>query len=71
MSYGGLAKTIGKPSAARAVGSAIGANPVAYIIPCHRAVRATGLLDTKYRWGPARKLAMIGREVSAQEGAPQ
>lgn len=71
MSYGGLAKTIGKPSAARAVGSAIGANPVAYIIPCHRVVRATGLLDTKYQWGPARKLAMIGREVSAQEGAPQ
>jgi AraC family transcriptional regulator, regulatory protein of adaptative response / methylated-DNA-[protein]-cysteine methyltransferase len=67
VSYGGLAKAMGKPSAARAVGSAIGANPVAYIIPCHRAIRATGLLDTKYRWGPARKLAMIGREAAAHD----
>ena len=66
VSYGGLANAVGKPTAARAVGSAIGANPVAYLIPCHRAIRATGLLDTKYRWGPSRKLAMIGQEVTAK-----
>ena len=64
VSYGGLAKAMAMPKAARAVGSAIGANPVAYIIPCHRAIRATGLIDTNYRWGPARKLAMIGREAA-------
>lgn len=63
VSYGALAKAIGQPTAARAVGSAIGANPIAYLIPCHRAIRATGLLDTKYKWGTSRKLAMIGREA--------
>ncbi len=66
-SYGTVAKAIGQPKAARAVGSAIGANPIAYLIPCHRAIRATGLLDTKYRWGPSRKLAMIGREATMAE----
>lgn len=66
-SYGALAKAIGQPKAARAVGSAIGANPIAYLIPCHRAIRATGLMDTKYRWGPSRKLAMIGREATMGE----
>lgn len=73
--YGGLAKAMGMPRAARAVGSAIGANPVAYVIPWHRAIRATGLIKTNYRWGPARKLAMIGREAAeknvAEKNSPQ
>jgi len=60
--YGVIANAIGQPSAARAVGSAIGANPVGYLIPCHRVIRSTGLMDTNYRWGAARKLAMIGSE---------
>ena len=55
--YGAIADAIGQPSAARAVGSAIGANPIGYLIPCHRVIKATGLMDTNYRWGPARKLA--------------
>jgi AraC family transcriptional regulator of adaptative response/methylated-DNA-[protein]-cysteine methyltransferase len=62
--YGDIAHAIGRPRAARAVGTAIGANPVAFLIPCHRVIRATSLFDTNYRWGPARKLAMIGREIT-------
>ena len=62
--YGAIAKAIGQPSAARAVGTAIGANPIAYLIPCHRVIRSTGLMDTSYRWGPTRKLAMIGAELA-------
>ena len=62
--YGAIADAIGQPSAARAVGGAIGANPIGYLIPCHRVIRATGLMDTIYRWGAARKLAMIGAELA-------
>ena len=60
--YKSLGRAIGSPGAARAVGQAVAANPVAAVIPCHRVIRATALLDTNYRWGTARKLAMIGRE---------
>jgi len=62
--YGTIANAIGQPTAARAVGSAIGANPIGYLIPCHRVIRTTGLMDTNYRWGGARKLAMIGSELA-------
>jgi AraC family transcriptional regulator of adaptative response/methylated-DNA-[protein]-cysteine methyltransferase len=62
--YGAIANAIGQPSAARAVGGAIGANPIGYLIPCHRVIRSTGLMDTNYRWGDARKLAMIGSELA-------
>jgi len=61
--YSQLANDIGQDKAARAVGSAIGANPVAYLIPCHRVIRATGVLGD-YHWGPTRKLAMIGWEAA-------
>lgn len=61
--YGDLAATLHKPDAARAVGSAVGANPVAWLIPCHRVIRATGAL-TGYRWGTARKAAMLGWEAA-------
>ena len=54
VSYGALARRVGKPDAARAVGSAVGANPVAWVIPCHRVLRTGGALGG-YRWGPARK----------------
>lgn len=68
-SYGTLACRLGQPGAARAVGNAVAANPVAWLIPCHRVIRGTSLFDTGYRWGPARKLAMIGAE--AARAAPQ
>lgn len=63
-SYSQLAEQIGHEKASRAVGSAIGANPVAYLIPCHRVIRATGILG-EYRWGPTRKQAMIGWEAAS------
>jgi len=62
-SYRAIAHAIGRPAAARAVGGAVAANPIGYLIPCHRVIRATSLFETGYRWGPARKLAMIGLEA--------
>ena len=64
-SYQQLAQTINKPSAARAVGNAVGANPVALIIPCHRIINASGVIGN-YRWGKTRKRAMIVRETGRQ-----
>jgi AraC family transcriptional regulator of adaptative response/methylated-DNA-[protein]-cysteine methyltransferase len=58
MSYGRLAASIGQPTASRAVGSAVGHNPLAYLIPCHRVIRETGVIGD-YHWGPLRKRAMI------------
>lgn len=54
VTYGALARKLGKPEAARAVGMAVGANPIAWVIPCHRVLRAGGQLGG-YRWGTARK----------------
>ena len=67
VTYGDIARAIGQPTAARAVGSAIGANPIGVLIPCHRVIRAANLFDTDYRWGPDRKLAMIGWEQAQRE----
>ena len=61
--YGDLAKAIEKPKASRAVGTAIGNNPIAFIIPCHRVIRSTGMLGG-YMWGTTRKTALIGWEAS-------
>ncbi len=61
--YGKIANQIGKPSASRAVGTAIGANPVAYLIPCHRVIRASGIFGG-YHWGTTKKLAIIGWEAA-------
>lgn len=63
--YTRIARDVGNPGAARAVGSAIGNNPVAMLIPCHRVIRASGALGG-YRWGLPRKAALLGWE-SAQE----
>lgn len=63
VSYGSLAGALGRPTAARAVAGAVARNPVAYLIPCHRVLRATGAIGG-YRWGTARKRAMLGRELS-------
>jgi len=54
VSYSALARKLGVPSGARAVGNAVGANPIAWLIPCHRVLRAGGQLGG-YRWGVARK----------------
>lgn len=59
--YRKIADDIGMPNANRAVGSAIGDNPVGYIIPCHRVIRSEGVIG-QYHWGVARKSAMIGWE---------
>lgn len=63
LSYGSVAESIGNPKASRAVGSAIGDNPVAFIIPCHRVIQSTGAYG-QYRWGSARKYAMVGWEAA-------
>ena len=60
-SYGNLAHKINNPKASRAVGTAIGSNPVAYIIPCHRVIQSTGKFG-EYMWGSTRKTAIIGWE---------
>jgi AraC family transcriptional regulator of adaptative response/methylated-DNA-[protein]-cysteine methyltransferase len=62
-SYGRIAARVDAPGAARAVGSAIGANPIAWLIPCHRVIRETGMLGG-YRWGIDRKAAMLGWEAA-------
>lgn len=62
-SYRQVAEAIGRPGAARAVGAAVGANPVAVLIPCHRVIRETGELGG-YRWGIARKSALHCWEVA-------
>jgi len=61
--YGAIAKHINLPKASRAVGTAIGENPVAYLIPCHRIIQSTGAFGG-YHWGSIRKTAMIGWEAA-------
>jgi len=62
VSYDDVARAIGQPTAARAVGTAIGSNRIAYLIPCHRVLQKSGGLGG-YRWGTARKQAMLGYEA--------
>ena len=61
LSYRDVARSINAPTACRAVGAAVGANPVAYLIPCHRVIHETGIVGN-YRWGRARKLTMLAWE---------
>lgn len=63
VAYADLARAIGQPQAARAVGGAVGANPVAVLIPCHRVIRGAGELGG-YHWGLTRKQALIGIEAA-------
>lgn len=63
--YGQLAERIGKPGAARAVGTAVGSNPVAVLIPCHRVIRETGAISG-YRWGVGRKRALLAWEKAVE-----
>ncbi len=59
--YGQLAMTAGCGRAVRAVGTALGHNPISYLIPCHRVIRATGAIG-EYRWGTPRKTALLALE---------
>ena len=68
-SYSRLAETIDHPQAARAVGSAVGQNRLAFLIPCHRVIRETGVLGN-YRWGETRKRAMLLWESSRSSSRP-
>ena len=61
--YGSIARQIEMPRASRAVGSAVGDNPVAFLIPCHRVIQSTGVFG-QYHWGNIRKTAMIGWEAA-------
>jgi len=61
--YSRLAGEMNHPSASRAVGTAIGSNPVAFLIPCHRVIRASGVIG-EYHWGSTRKTAIIGWEAA-------
>ena len=67
-SYSDIARRVGKPSAVRAVGRAIATNPVALLIPCHRAIRKSGEL-AGYRWGVARKAALLAQESSRKKNS--
>ncbi|HBE16364.1 MAG TPA: 6-O-methylguanine DNA methyltransferase [Cyanobacteria bacterium UBA11149] len=64
--YQGLAKAMDRPTAARAVGNALGSNPVGYLIPCHRVIRESGELGG-FRWGWERKSVLLGWEASRNQ----
>ena len=68
VSYARLAQATGMPRAVRAVASAVAANPVAWLVPCHRVIRSSGVLG-QYRWGPERKAALIGLEAARRSAA--
>lgn len=65
--YGSIAHRIQSPRAFRAVGTAVGHNPVAYLIPCHRVIQSSGHFG-QYHWGSDRKAAMIGWEATRSPG---
>ena len=67
LNYAALGEAIGKKGSARAIGNAVGANPIALIIPCHRVIRATGVIDN-YAWGNLRKRALLGLENPISAG---
>ena len=66
--YSDIARKIGKPKAARAVGAAVGRNPISFVVPCHRVLGRSGAL-TGYHWGLARKQAIIGWEAGRKAAA--
>jgi AraC family transcriptional regulator of adaptative response/methylated-DNA-[protein]-cysteine methyltransferase len=67
--YGNIAHSVENINASRAVGSAVGSNPVAFLIPCHRVIQSTGL-SGQYHWGSTRKAAMIGWEAARTQVQP-
>lgn len=67
-SYEQVARAVGQPGAVRAVGCAVGQNPVAWLIPCHRVIRKSGLIHN-YRWGAGRKQALLAWETARRDAA--
>lgn len=65
--YQDIARKIAHPKALQAVGSAVGSNTIAYLIPCHRVIRKDGILG-EYRWSAARKKSMVGWELARYDG---
>jgi AraC family transcriptional regulator of adaptative response/methylated-DNA-[protein]-cysteine methyltransferase len=63
VSYGYIARAVGSPDATRAVGAAVGRNPIGWLIPCHRVIRETGVIGG-YRWGRIRKRALLAWEAA-------
>lgn len=68
--YRMIAEKINNPNACRAVGTAIGSNPVSFLIPCHRVIQSTGIFGN-YHWGSVRKTAMIGWEAAHTDTSAQ
>jgi AraC family transcriptional regulator of adaptative response/methylated-DNA-[protein]-cysteine methyltransferase len=68
VSYADIARHLGQPTASRAVGSAVGRNPISFVVPCHRVLRGDGNLGG-YHWGLTRKRALIGWETGRVRGA--
>lgn len=68
ITYQQVAREIYQPRALQAVGSAVGANSIAWLIPCHRVIRKDGIIG-EYRWGTVRKMTMLGLEMAAGEKA--
>jgi len=66
--YQDVARAIGRPKASRAVGAAVGRNPISFVVPCHRAMGKSGAL-TGYHWGITRKRAMLGWETGCVQSA--
>ncbi|WLR92609.1 bifunctional helix-turn-helix domain-containing protein/methylated-DNA--[protein]-cysteine S-methyltransferase [Shinella zoogloeoides] len=62
VTYSSIAEKLGQPTASRAVGAAVGRNPISFVVPCHRALGKSGAL-TGYHWGLTRKRAMLGWEA--------
>ena len=67
LAYEDVARWVGKPNASRAVGQAVGSNPISYIIPCHRIIRKSGIIGN-YGGGRARKIAILGWEAAQRAG---
>jgi len=67
VTYGDIARHLGRPGAARAVGAAVGRNPISFVVPCHRVLRGDGDLGG-YHWGITRKRALIGWETGRVRG---
>lgn len=68
VTYSDLAQNLGRPKAGRAVGNAVGANPVSLLIPCHRVIRASGIIDN-YGWGSPRKKLLLAMEATQSDSA--
>ena len=63
VSYKAIAQAVGNPTASRAVGGAVGANPISLLIPCHRVIQESGIIEN-YAWGSPRKKILLGAETS-------